>query len=65
MKAQIKRPGAGRTPGATSNHSRFTRNGFVNTAIWQPKNREQLATWRGADSDREDRHPKGGEKYGR
>ena len=42
MKAQIKRPGAGRTPGATSNHSRFTRNASVNTAIWQSKSREQL-----------------------
>jgi len=42
MTSQIKRPGAGRTPGATSNHSRFTRNGSVNTAIWQSKSREQL-----------------------
>ena len=41
MKAQIKGPGAG-TLRARSNHFRFTRNGSVNTAIWQSKSREQL-----------------------
>lgn len=65
MTSQIKGPGAGRTPGAHSYHSRFTRNASVNTAIWQSKSREQLDTRRGTDSDRDDRHSKGGVKYGR
>ena len=42
MTSQIKGPGAGRTHRARSNYSRFTRNGSVNTAIWQSKSREQL-----------------------
>ena len=42
MTSQTKGPGAGRTHRAHSNHSRFTRNASVNTAIWQSKSREQL-----------------------
>jgi len=41
MTSQIKRPWAG-TQRASSQFSRSTRNGFVNTAIWQTKSREQL-----------------------
>ena len=41
MMAQTKRPGAA-THRASSQLSRFTRNRFVNTAISQAKNREQL-----------------------
>ena len=41
MTAKIKRPWAG-TQRASSQFSRFTRNGSVNTAIWQSKSREQL-----------------------
>ena len=41
MTAKIKRPWAG-TQRASSQFSRFTRNGSVNTAIWQSKNRDQL-----------------------
>jgi hypothetical protein len=85
MTSQIKRPWAG-TQRASSQFFRFTRNGSVNTAIWQSKSREQLDAaksrvsiadaWRalglpGEPSRHccspflEDRHPKGGEKYGR
>ena len=41
MNYPIKRPWAG-TQRASSQFSRFTRNGSVNTAIWQSKSREQL-----------------------
>ena len=41
MTSQIKRPWAV-TQRASSQFSRSTRNGFVNTTSWQPKNRDQL-----------------------
>ena len=41
MTSKIKRPWAG-TQQAQSQFFRFTRNGSVNTEIWQPKSREQL-----------------------
>lgn len=41
MSAIRKRPGAG-TLRASSHRSRFARSYSVNTAIWQPKNRDQL-----------------------
>ena len=41
MNYPTRRPGAG-TARASSQLSRVTRNRSVNTAIWQPKNRDQL-----------------------